>query len=158
MEHLPFTPEEKDPDSIRIFMEGLLSRGLLTDAEFAAVDPRRVSAFFGSQTGRDALAAEELYKEQPFTIRHELEGRQVLVQGTIDCCFKQDGAWVLVDYKSNYIDKENLDAEMERLRADYLPQLALYREALEGVTGVPVKRAVLYLFGIDKEISIDDES
>ena len=158
MEHLPFTPEEKDPDSIRIFMESLLSCGLLTDAEFAAVDPRRVSAFFGSQTGRDALAAEELYKEQPFTIRHELEGRQVLVQGTIDCCFKQDGAWVLVDYKSNYIDKENLDAEMERLRADYLPQLALYREALEGVTGVPVKRAVLYLFGIDKEISIDDES
>ena len=71
---------------------------------------------------------------------------------------QQDGAWVLVDYKSNYIDKEHLDAEMERLRADYLPQLALYREALEGVTGVPVKRAVLYLFGIDKEISIDEES
>ena len=156
MEHLPFTPEEKDPDSIRAFMEALVSRGLLTDAEFAAVDPRRVSAFFGSQTGREALAAKELYKEQPFTIRHELEGRQVLVQGTIDCCFKQDGAWVLVDYKSNYIDKENLETEMERLRADYLPQLALYREALEGVTGVPVKKAVLYLFGIDKEISIDD--
>ena len=48
------------------------------------------------------------------------------------------------------------DIPMEQLRADYLPQLALYREALEGVTGVPVKKAVLYLFGIDKEISIDD--
>ena len=68
----------------------------------------------------------------------------------------QEDGWVLVDYKSNYIDKENLEAEMERLRADYLPQLALYREALEGVTGVPVKKAVLYLFGIDKEISMDD--
>ena len=156
MEHLPFTPEGKDAESIRAFMEDLVEKGLLTDAEFAAVDPHRVSAFFGSQTGREALAAKELYKEQPFTIRHELEGRQVLVQGTIDCCFMQEDGWVLVDYKSNYIDKENLEAEMERLRADYLPQLALYREALEGVTGVPVKKAVLYLFGIDKEISIDD--
>ena len=149
MEHLPFTPEGKDAESIRAFMEDLVEKGLLTDAEFAAVDPHRVSAFFGSQTGREALAAKELYKEQPFTIRHELEGRQVLVQGTIDCCFMQGDGWVLVDYKS-------LEAEMERLRADYLPQLALYREALEGVTGLPVKKAVLYLFGIDKEISIDD--
>ena len=62
---------------------------------------------------------------------------------------------MLLDYKSNYIDKEDLDAEMQRLREEYLPQLALYREALEGVTGVPVKKAVLYLFGIDKEIPID---
>ncbi|MBQ1580407.1 MAG: PD-(D/E)XK nuclease family protein, partial [Firmicutes bacterium] len=100
MEHLPFTPEGKDAESIRAFMEDLVEKGLLTDAEFAAVDPHRVSAFFGSQTGREALAAKELYKEQPFTIRHELEGRQVLVQGTIDCCFMQGDGWVLVDYKS----------------------------------------------------------
>ena len=158
MEHLPFTPEDKDPDSIRTFMEDLLARGILTEAEFAAVDPQRVSAFFGSQTGREALAAKELYKEAPFTMRHEMDGRTVLVQGTIDCYFRQDGGWVLVDYKSNYIDKENLEAEMERLRAEYLPQLALYREALEGVTGMPVKKAVLYCFGIDKEISIDEKS
>ena len=156
MEHLPFTPEGKDPDSIRAFMEVLVSRGLLTQAEYAAVDPRRVAAFFGSKIGKEAMAAQELYKEAPFTIRHEINSRPVLVQGTIDCCFRQEDGWVLVDYKSNYIDKEDLDAEMQRLRAEYLPQLALYREALEGVTGVPVKKAVLYLFGIDQEISIDD--
>ena len=155
MEHLPFTPEGKDPDSIRAFMDGLVSRGLLTQAEYAAVDPGRIAAFFGSQTGREAMAAQELYKEAPFTIRHDMNGRPVLVQGTIDCYFRQEDGWVLVDYKSNYIDKDDLDAEMQRLRAEYLPQLALYREALEGVTGVPVKKAVLYLFGIDREISID---
>ncbi|MBR5642508.1 MAG: helicase-exonuclease AddAB subunit AddA [Firmicutes bacterium] len=157
MEHLPFTPEGKDPDSVAVFMDGLVEKGLLTPAERAAVDPGRVSAFFGSQIGREAMAAEELYKEAPFTIRHILGGRPVLVQGTIDCCFRQDDGWVLVDYKSNYIDKADLDAEMARLRAEYVPQLALYREALEGVTGMPVKKAVLYLFGIDKEISIYEE-
>ena len=155
MEHLPFTPEGKDPDSIRAFMDSLTARGLLTQAEYAAVDPRRIAAFFVSQTGKEAVEAKELYKEAPFTIRHEMNGRQVMVQGTIDCCYRKDGGWVLLDYKSNYIDKEDLDAEMQRLREEYLPQLALYREALEGVTGVPVKKAVLYLFGIDKEIPID---
>ena len=158
MEHLPFTPEGKDPDSIRAFMDGLVEKGLLTPAERAAVDPQRVSAFFESQIGREAMAAGELYKEAPFTMRHDLGGRQVLVQGTIDCYFRQGDGWVLVDYKSNYIDKENLEAEMQRLRAEYLPQLALYREALEGVTGQTVKKAVLYCFGIDKEISIDEQS
>ncbi|MBP5750350.1 MAG: helicase-exonuclease AddAB subunit AddA [Firmicutes bacterium] len=156
MEHLPFTPEGKDPDSIRSFMDSLVSRGLLTQAEYAAVDPRRIAAFFRSQIGKEAMAAQELYKEAPFTIRHDMNGRPVLVQGTIDCCFRQGDGWVLADYKSNYIDKKDLDAEMKRLRAEYLPQLALYREALEGVTGMPVKKAVLYLFGIDQEISIDD--
>ncbi|MBR5981503.1 MAG: UvrD-helicase domain-containing protein, partial [Firmicutes bacterium] len=155
MEHLPFTPEGRDPDSIRAFMDGFVSRGLLTQAEYAAVDPRRIAAFFGSQTGKEAVEAKELYKEAPFTIRHDMDGRRVLVQGTIDCYFRKGDGWVLVDYKSNYIDKDDLDAEMQRLRAEYLPQLALYREALEGVTGVPVKKAVLYLFGIDREISID---
>jgi ATP-dependent helicase/nuclease subunit A len=158
MEHLPFTPGGKDPDSIAVFMDGLVEKGLLTPAERSVVDPWRISAFFGSQTGREAMAAKELYKEAPFTIRHELGGRQVLVQGTIDCCFRQNDGWILVDYKSNYVDMANMDAEMQRLRADYVPQLALYREALEGVTGMPVKKAVLYLFGIDKEISIDEES
>ena len=158
MEHLPFTPEEKDPDSIRVFMESLVSRGILTQAEFDAVDPRRISAFFASQTGQEALAAKELYKEAPFTMRHCLNGRQVLVQGTIDCYFRRGDGWVLVDYKSNYVNKGDPEAEMKRLRAEYLPQLALYREALEGITGLPVKKAILYLFGIDKEISIDEES
>jgi ATP-dependent helicase/nuclease subunit A len=158
MEHLPFTKEGKDPDSIRAFMEEMMARGLLTEAEFHGVDPRRIGAFFDSSTGRQALEAKELYRELPFTMRHWLQGREVLVQGTIDCCFLQEDGWVLADYKSNYINREHREEELARLRAEYLPQLALYREALEGITEKPVKKAVLYLFGIDEELIIDDES
>ena len=155
MEHLPFSPQGKDADSIAAFMDDLVLRGLLTQAERAAVDPGRVSAFFRSPIGQDAMAARELHKERSFTMRCERDGRQVLVQGTIDCCFRSEGGWTLVDYKSNYIDKANADAEMQRLSEEYLPQLALYRQALEDITGIPVERAVLYLFGIEKEITID---
>ena len=45
--------------------------------------------------------------------------------------------------------------ELERLRETYLPQLAEYRYALETVTGIPVKEAVLYLFGLGKELRIE---
>ena len=43
---------------------------------------------------------------------------------------------------------------IERLKATYLPQLDLYREALEKICSKPVKEAVLYLFAIGKEIRL----
>ena len=160
MEHLPFTWETYTPQEVASFMDGLQRGHILSEDERAAVDPARICAFFSSRVGMEARKAareERLRKEAPFTMTSELDGRSVLVQGTIDCYFEQLGGWVLVDYKSNYIDRSRKEAEMERLRAEYIPQLALYREALEGITGKPVKKAVLYLFGIDEEVSIDDQ-
>ncbi|MBQ2058584.1 MAG: PD-(D/E)XK nuclease family protein, partial [Firmicutes bacterium] len=87
--------------------------------------------------------------------RTERDGRGIMVQGTIDCCFIEDGSWVLVDYKSNYVDYMNLDDAFEHLKESYIPQLALYREALEKITGIPVKEAVLYLFSIGQELRIE---
>ncbi|MCQ2561796.1 MAG: helicase-exonuclease AddAB subunit AddA [Clostridia bacterium] len=156
MEHIPFTPGGKSPEEIQLFMEGLAEKHILTQAQVKAVDPTKISAFFDSAIGKEVLASKEIHKEASFTMRHEYGGRPVLVQGTIDCYFEQDGGWVLVDYKSNYIAKDRLAAEEQRLRDEYLPQLELYRKALVSATGKPVKKAVLYLFGADKEISIDN--
>ena len=155
MEHIPFTAEDKAPEDVAAFTEGLVSRGLMTRAEADAVDPARISAFFSSDIGRRACAAKELRKEAPFTFRTEKDGRGIMVQGTIDCCFIEDGSWVLVDYKSNYVDYMNLDDAFEHLKESYIPQLALYREALEKITGIPVKEAVLYLFSIGQELRIE---
>lgn len=156
MEHIAFTPEGKSPEEIRGFIDGLAASNILTAAEAKVVDERKIAAFFKSDTGKRVLASREVHKEASFTMRHEYGGRPVLVQGTIDCYFEEDGGWVLVDYKTNRMDKTRLAEEEQRLRDEYLPQLDLYRKALEGSTGKPVKKAVLYLFEEDKEISIDN--
>ena len=64
---------------------------------------------------------------------------ELLVQGTIDCCFVEDGAWVLLDYKTDRTD------DMDALRAHYEKQLRVYALALERITGMPVKQRLLCL-------------
>ena len=49
-------------------------------------------------------------------MKHCYNGQNVLVQGTIDCYFEEDGEYVLVDYKSNYVDKNDLEASYEHLK------------------------------------------
>ena len=55
---------------------------------------------------------------------------ELLVQGTIDCCFVEDGQWVLLDYKTDRTD------DMDALRAHYEKQLNVYALALERITGL----------------------
>ena len=95
------------------------------------------------------LAAGEgkLRKEKPFTLKTERGGRELLVQGVIDCCFEEGGRMVLVDYKSNYIDpRKDHDAELARLKDEYRVQIELYSEAVNKGTGMDVSEACLWLF------------
>ena len=154
MERIPFTADAKSEEEIAAFIEELKNKNILSAEEAAVVDPARIKAFFESEIGRRAMAAAEIYKEAPFVLKTEFKGRSVFVQGTIDCYFREGDQYVLLDYKSNYIDPDKLDSEKERLKENYIPQLKLYREALEQITGTKVKEGVLYLFGINNTIKI----
>ena len=68
----------------------------------------------------------------------ELGDTQVILQGAIDCCFEEDGQWVLVDYKTD--SPSELSARIEKHR----PQLEIYAQALERITRIPVREKVLY--------------
>lgn len=70
------------------------------------------------------LAAQELHREWAFTYRRETETGAQLLQGVIDCCFIERGAWVLVDYKT--------DADAAGAIERHRPQLELYAQALAG--------------------------
>lgn len=154
MEHIPFTEEGKSLEEIADFIASLRERNILTASEAAVVRPARIAAFFMSVIGQRAIKAQVLKKEAPFTFRTDHLGTEVLIQGTIDCCFIEDGKWILVDYKSNYVDRNRRQASLAHLKENYIPQLDLYRRALEAITGIPVKEAVLYLFGIDEELPL----
>ena len=155
MEHIPFTSEGKTPAEIRTFIEELCRRHVMSPAEAAAVDEKRIAAFFDSPTGRRAVAASRsLKRESNFTLAMDFNGCPILVQGTIDCCFMENGHWILVDYKSNFVDPDRREKAIEHLKENYMPQLALYRRALEEITGIPVSEGILYLFGIDEELRL----
>ena len=67
-----------------------------------------------------------------------------LLEGFVDLLAEINGELVLIDYKTDRVDRGSLDAHVER----YAPQLAAYATAIEVATGRVVDRAVLVFSGV----------
>ena len=67
-----------------------------------------------------------------------------LLEGFVDLLAEINGELVLIDYKTDRVDRGSLDAHVER----YTPQLAAYAAAIEVATGRVVDRAVLVFSGV----------
>lgn len=132
---------------------------ILTEKEISAVNLGRIEEFFKSPLGRRCAAAfsrGKLERERPFNLQKAISGEIVTVQGIIDCFFEEDDGIVLLDYKTNWIDRSKpFEAEAQRLRQSYRRQIDIYSEALEEALGKPVKEAYLYLFGAGCGIRMD---
>ena len=136
-------------------LDNLALQGYLTDEERKAISEKRIYDFFHSDLGQRLLTAERVERELPFSMLFPanrvypemLDGEDLFLQGIIDTVFLEEGAWVLVDYKTDRLDEEVL---VERYRI----QLMLYREALERLTPYPVKEVYIYSFRLEKAIPI----
>ncbi len=138
-------------DNIRRQLDERTDRRLLTDAQREVVRPSTLASFIQSETGQRLLNAAQVRREWPFNavlkaseaLTPEEAGlfgaEDLLVQGTIDCCFMEDGKWVLLDYKTDRAD------DPEAVREHYKKQLSVYALALERITGAPVKQRLLCL-------------
>lgn len=158
MENLDFSEalNAKDAGYITSFVSELVSEGKLTETQAEMIDPEKILAFFDTDLGQRAAAAEKAGRkktEESFNIVRIIDGVPVMVQGVIDCFFKEDDGYVLIDYKSNHLSKVNVLEYTEKLKEIYAAQIEIYREAIETITGEPVKEAWLYLF--DKATPVD---
>ena len=122
--------------------------------------PERLARFFAGETGKRLLQSDTVRREWPFNVRMKVEealgdsaharygGGEVLVQGTVDCCFLEAGEWVLLDYKTD------ITRDREALVRHYEKQLAIYALALERITGLPVRERRLCLLASGEEITL----
>ena len=131
-------------EEIRQEIRRLEQQRFLSREEAEAVDPEKIKTFFSSEIGQRICHAEKVWREFRFSlmcdIRELLPGEdaeeRVLLQGVIDCFFLEDGELVLVDYKTDRVEKE----EEIRDRAEhYRVQLETYERALKRIFGLPVK-------------------
>jgi len=120
-------------------------------AEYPAEAHRLASVFRESPLGQDAAKAVRSAREWDFTV--DIDG--MLVRGTIDLWFEQNGQLRIVDYKTDDISA----AEATTRAADYAPQLALYALALERAFGQRPAIAHLHFLRTDTlvEVPIDVE-
>ncbi|MBU1944598.1 MAG: UvrD-helicase domain-containing protein [Actinobacteria bacterium] len=100
-----------------------------------------VRAVTGSALWERALASDLCLTEVPF---HMLLGDADIpttMNGAMDLAFREEGGWVIVDYKTDRISA----SRSERALADeYAPQLELYGRAWAGCTGETVKETGLF--------------
>lgn len=134
---------DKEADLLSLARDALSDQELETDLAQEAVD--LIHSVMMSDVWRRATAAEQVLVEVPFeTLMPDTEPSQetcrILVRGTIDLAFRDAGGWVLVDYKTDRVPATAL----ERLTARYSPQVALYCQAWQAITGQPVREAGLY--------------
>ena len=142
--------------TLRREIDAFVRQGLLSREEAKLVYVPVLAAFCQSDIGRRMAESPELHREYPFTVLlaggdplPETEtGEQILIQGVIDCLFREDDAWILVDYKSDRL--ETADA----FRRRYAVQLALYKRAVEQITHRPVEETYIYSLRLQQEIRL----
>lgn len=158
MEQLNFK-ETYDRNKVIQEMKNFVSLGILTEQEMKSVSVNKILTFFSSPLALRLRQAERIEKEKTFTLSllpqdiypeyktADLK-EKILVHGMIDCFFYEQGKIVLLDYKTDYVTENTISKIKER----YQIQIAIYKQAIERITGLPVKESYLYLFGIGKEV------
>ncbi len=152
MQHLPLE-RRLNLEEIRVFMDELVGREILTPEEAQAINTRQVEAFFNSETAARLMQAEEVKREVPFTYaRPDEDGDYQIVQGIVDCLFKEKGEWILLDYKTD--STRQLTDVKKTMTERYTIQLAVYQEAVEAILRISIKQRLLYLFSSNEEVEV----
>jgi len=138
-------------------LDALVTKGTFTEEERNLLSDTSLYKFFSSDLGQRLINAKRIERELPFSMLFEgkrvydtlEDGEDLFLQGIIDTAFEEDGEWVLVDYKTDRVKSG------EDLIKRYKIQMDLYKEALQRLTGMPVKACYIYSFRLHDAIIID---
>lgn len=165
--------EENDIDRVKAFTEGLVEKGIMSKEEAAAVSYKDIASFFSSDLGKRACRASKRRNEWAFTLKKNTEElaaeaadpeirravreelpEQILIQGVIDCAFRDDDGIVVVDFKTDRYSAADEKEGFRRFVDRYRRQLDLYCEVVEKEYGEPVARASLFMLRAGREVVV----
>ncbi|GIM29382.1 ATP-dependent helicase/nuclease subunit A [Clostridium polyendosporum] len=142
----------------------MIHNDLLTEDQVKVIRPNKIFKFFKSNIGKRMLKCHKekgtVYRELPFfttipasmiekDLPTEVYDEEVIrLQGVIDCFFEEEDGIVLLDYKTDYVER----GEENKIKDRYEVQMRYYADTLEKITGKRVKEEYLYLFYLDSEV------
>lgn len=174
MELFDFSKLTKEVNSNREAAEALLreqiaemrQEQLLSEEYCQMLSVPRLAGFLQTEAAlrmAEAARGGRLYKEQPFVMglaANRLKAsfppeETVLIQGIIDVFFEEEDGYVVLDYKTDAVERP------EELVKRYQVQLAYYSEVLEQLSGYRkdgsgkrVKERIIYSFRLGQEIPL----
>ncbi len=135
-------------------IEYLNKKGFFLNYESNLLNRNAIMKFMDSEIGRRILKSSEVLREHRFSVKmplsktsfskglskEELEGNYIILQGAIDCIFKEDDGYIVLDYKTDKVDC------LEEIYNKYNFQLEIYKYAFEESKNIKVKEMGIYSF------------
>ena len=151
-------------EEINCQIEEMITSELLTNEEAGTIKTRKILSFFQSEIGLRMKKSDCVFREVPFNIlkparsviKDVNDDEKLIVQGTIDCYFREGSQYILLDYKNDFISWEMGSGYIDRIVHKYSIQLNLYKEALQTIKGIKIDEVYLYLLEAEKAILIRD--
>ncbi len=121
-----------------------------------------IRGFFKSSLGRRMINSVKIETEKPFLYPVPTRNlypdnkllsdshHSTLIQGVIDCMFYESEGIVIIDYKSDNV----IPGNEKKHASKYKVQLDLYAEAVEKLTGIPVKEKYIYFLRTKAEVQL----
>ncbi|ETI94573.1 MAG: hypothetical protein Q606_CBAC00278G0003 [Intestinibacter bartlettii DORA_8_9] len=167
MEVLDFEKVNTESE-IKAQIQDLVKRRIITQKESQVLSPRKIMRFFKSPIAKRMLSSKFVKREQKIYTqikmndiylndeifknnRETYENESVMLRGVIDLYFEEDDGLVILDYKTDFVDKNNKKEIIHK----YKKQIEIYADVLSKLTGKKVKEKYLYLFGIDEQVKVD---
>lgn len=134
----------------------LCGEKILSPESAEQIDRQMLLNFGKSEICREMSAADELRREFRFTLLADAadyydvpRGEKLMLQGVVDCFFVKNGEITVVDYKTDRVG----ESAREKAR-EYETQLRTYASALRRITGLPVRRAVVFFLRNGEAVEI----
>ena len=151
-------------EEVKLQINSFVEKNIMSLDEAETIKINWIVKFIQSDIFKEIYIAnksEKLFKEKAIDYNIKLknlfkdenieEDEKIMVVGIIDLFFENENREIiLLDYKTDYVTKENL----EEVKARYKVQLDLYKSAIEDISGKKVAKKGLYLFGINEFVEI----
>ena len=167
MQFFDFDRVEKN--GVRAEIDYLAEHKYIFDTDIKKIDVRGIEAFLRSDVAKKMRTSRDVWREKRFILsldadefsekeetKAALRGEKLLVQGVIDCAYRdEDGKIVVVDYKTDHFKRGTPREEIESvLRERHTRQLTYYKKACEMLFG-QVSRVLIYSFALNDTVEIN---
>ena len=134
--------------AVRAEMERMREERILSREEAEMIRLGGVVSFFAGDLGQRMLRSPEVKREATFSMRISRQSSTV-VQGIIDCVFREGDGWILIDYKTDH------DTAPETFVPRHEMQMNWYRAALERLTRVRVREMWLFALSAGRAYPVE---
>ncbi|MBR6321495.1 MAG: PD-(D/E)XK nuclease family protein, partial [Lachnospiraceae bacterium] len=134
--------------TVRQEAERMKSSGILSEEEASLIRLKGVAAFLRSGLGKRMLQSPDVRREASFTMRIDPHA-PTMVQGIVDCAFREGDGWILIDYKTDR------DTDPATFVPRHEAQMNWYRTAMERLTRLPVTEMWLFALRVGKAYPVE---